>query len=294
MRIMINGAGGMLGQAIYEVFSHQADCFFTDRDVNETWIKHLDFRNWHDYERLATQFRPRIILHLGAYTDLEFCEKNERDAYLTNAISVEHSILIANKLGARLIYVSTAGIFDGRKDFYDELDVPNPLGVYARTKYWGELMVSKHSPNSLIVRAGWMMGGGVTKDKKFVKKIIDQILDGKKLIRVVDDKLGTPTYTFDFARNLWTLLQGERFGLFNMVASGFTSRIEVAQAICEELGADIEIKAVSSGDFPEYFAPRPSCERLLNRRLELYGLNEMRDWRDSLSDYLKNRFFKKT
>ena len=291
MKIMINGAGGMLGQAVYEVFSSQANCIFTDKNVNEEWLTELDFRNPIEYENQAIAFAPDVIVHLGAYTDLEFCEKNVEDAYLTNSISVEHAIRIANKIGARLVYISTAGIFDGQKDFYDELDVPNPLGIYARSKYWGEKSVLSNAPNSLVVRAGWMMGGGIRKDKKFVKKIVDQITEGRKVLQIVDDKLGTPTYTYDFASNLWALISNDCVGLFNMVSTGFTSRLEVAHAIVEELGVSIDIQPVTSIEFPEYFAPRPNCERLLNRRLDLYKMNNMRHWRESLSDYLKNRYF---
>ena len=291
MRVMINGAGGMLGQAVREVFIRHAECIFTDKDVNESWLSLLDFRDRSEYEKQALAFKPDVILHLGAHTDLEFCEKNIEDAYLTNSISVEHAIRIATRIGARLVYISTAGIFDGKKDFYDELDVPSPLGVYARSKFWGERAVLGNAEDSLVVRAGWMMGGGARKDKKFVKKIVSQITAGNKLLRIVNDKLGTPTYTFDFATNLWELIDKEYTGLFNMVSSGFTSRLEVAHAIVEELGVQVEIETVSSDAFPEYFAPRPDCERLLNRRLDLYQINRMHHWRESLTDYLKNRYF---
>jgi dTDP-4-dehydrorhamnose reductase len=291
MKIMINGAGGMLGQAVHEVFSGKAECIFTDKDVNERWLELLDFRDRDEYQRQALAFRPHIIVHLGAYTDLEYCEKNSHDAYRTNTLSVEHAISISKKIGAKLIYISTAGIFDGKQDYYDEVDVPNPLGVYARSKYWGEKSVLANSPESLVVRAGWMMGGGIRKDKKFVKKIVSQIESGKRMLNVVNDKLGTPTYTFDFAENLWNLINHDYFGLFNMVSSGFTSRLDVARAIVEELNVDVEVLEVSSDFFPDYFAPRPECERLINRRLDMYGVNNMRHWRQSLNEYLKCKYF---
>lgn len=291
MKVMVNGAGGMLGQAVHEVFSQKAECLFTDKDINEQWLSFLDFRNYDAYLRAALDFGPDVIVHLGAYTDLEYCEHNEIDSYLTNSISVEHAVSISRKLNARLVYISTAGIFDGVKDFYDELDSPNPLGVYARSKYWGERAVLQSSPDALVLRAGWMMGGGAQKDKKFVRKIVDQIKLGCKTLKIVDDKLGTPTYTYDFAANMWLLIEGQYGGLFNMVSGGFTSRLEVASEIVKELGASVSIETVSSDYFNEYFAPRPACERLLNRRLDLYQLNHMRHWRESLADYLQNRYF---
>ena len=119
-----------------------------------------------------------------------------------------------------VIYISTAGIFDGKKNTFDESDTPKPTSCYAKSKYEGELYVQKNSNRYLICRAGWMMGGGPNKDKKFIQKIFRQIKEGKKELFIVNDKAGTPTYTHDFANNLKLLLENQKWGLFNMVCSG--------------------------------------------------------------------------
>jgi len=220
---------------------------------------------------------------------LEFCELNADATYITNTLSVENAVYIANKLDIPLLYISTAGIFDGEKDLYDDWDLPNPLGHYARSKYAGELYVVNNAKRYLICRAGWMMGSGPGKDKKFVQKIMKQIKDGKKELFIVNDKDGTPTYTHDFAKNVKVLLKEELWGLYNMVCGGQTSRLEVTQEILKIIGKEGEIKIneVTSEYFKkEYFAERPLCERLVNKKLDIRKLNVMRDWRVSLKEYI--------
>ena len=283
------GCGGMLGEAFHRVFGRSADVKCTDIDVNEPWLSHLDFRDFHAYRSDVREFQPNLLFHLGAHTDLEYCETHPDDAYATNTLAVENAVHIANELNIPLLYISTAGIFDGAKECYDDWDLPNPLGHYARSKYAGERYVTANCRRHLVCRAGWMMGGGPRKDKKFIQKLIRQLKDGNRELRIVDDKLGTPTYTHDFARNVDLLLASGFWGVYNMVCSGVTSRLEVAQYLVRALGleGDVTITPVSSDFFAkEYFAARPASERLLTSKLDLRGLNIMRDWRACLDEYL--------
>jgi len=192
-----------------------------------------------------------------------------------------------------ILYISTAGIFDGAKNVYDDWDQPNPLGHYARSKYAGEVFVEKICPRHIICRAGWMMGGGPNKDKKFIQKIMAQLKSGKRELHIVNDKLGTPTYTHDFANNVKSLLEKELWGLYNMVCAGVTGRYEVTQELVKVLGMTdkIKISPVQSDHWKEeYFAERPPSERLVNKKLELRGLNFMRDWRVCLKEYIENYY----
>ena len=202
MKIYIAGAGGMLGDAFYKGFSsdHTLNC--SDKDQCEPWLQLLDFRDAKEYHRVVKRFSPDYLFHLGALTSLEYCERNQDEAYETNTIAVQTACSIANDLNIPLLYVSTAGIFDGGKHEYDDWDAPNPLSVYGRTKYLGERIVLENCEKYIVCRAGWMMGGGPDKDKKFVNKIMNQIKSGVKELNVVDDKLGVPTYTKDFATSI--------------------------------------------------------------------------------------------
>jgi dTDP-4-dehydrorhamnose reductase len=288
-RIYVAGCGGMLGEAFYRVFGEKFELRCTDKDVNESWLSFLDFRDADAYRADVIDFRPDYLFHLGAHTSLEYCEEEPDDAYATNTLPVETAVHIANQLDIPLLYISTAGIFDGAQATYDDWDRPNPLGHYARSKYMGERFVAENCRQHLVCRAGWMMGGGPRKDKKFIQKLMKQLKDGKRELHVVDDKLGTPTYTLDFARNVELLLEKQFWGIYNMICSGVTSRLEVSQCLVEELGLSDEVKVtpVSSDYFKaEYFAARPASERLLPKKLQLRDLYIMRDWRICLREYL--------
>jgi len=289
-KIYIAGCGGMLGEAFYKVFNHEYKLKCTDKDVNEDWLSFMDFRYLDEYKKDVIDFRPDYLFHLGAYTDLEFCEENVDDTYATNTIAVENACDICNELNIPLLYISTAGIFDGNKEFYDDWDMPHPLGHYARSKYAGELFVKHYVKKHFICRAGWMMGGGPKKDKKFIQKIMRQLKDGKKELYIVDDKDGTPTYTHDFAKNVKALIEKEYWGIYNMACGGQTSRLEVAEELLKilDLQDSIKIKPVRSDYFKEiYFAERPASERLVNRKLTIRNLNLMQDWKTALREYLK-------
>jgi len=292
-KIYIAGCGGMLGEAFHQQFKDNYELKCTDKDVNDNWLSFLDFRDYEAYAKDVKDFKPDYLFHLGAYTDLEYCEKNPEDTYATNTLAVENAVYIANSLDIPLLYISTAGIFDGAKDLYDDWDMPNPLGVYARSKYMGERYVAENAKRFLICRAGWMMGAGPSKDKKFIQKLMKQLKDGKKELFIVDDKDGTPTFTHDFARNVKALIEKEYWGLYNMVCGGETSRLEVAAELLKLTGLEgqVKITSVKSDFFKDtYFAERPPCERLVNRKLNLRNINLKQDWRTSLTKYMEKYY----
>jgi len=283
----------MLGEAFYRVFNDDFELKCTDKDVNESWLTFLDFRDFEAYNKDVSDFKPDYLFHLGAYTDLEFCEKNVDDTYNTNTISVENAVYIANRLNIPLLYISTAGIFDGAKESYDDWDMPNPLGHYARSKYMGERYVIEHANKYIICRAGWMMGGGPSKDKKYIGKLIKQLVSGRRELFIVNDRDGTPTFTMDFAKNVKVLFEKQYWGLYNLVCKGQTSRMEVAIELVKVLGLTDQVKMteVTSEYFKDtYFAPRPPCERLVNKKLDLRGINIMRDWKIALKEYIETYF----
>ncbi len=290
-KIYIAGCGGMLGEAIYNVFKKNYILKCTDIDLNENWLTYLDFRDYQKYYSEIKNFEPNLLIHLGALTNLEYCENNKDITYASNIMSVENAALISKKFDIPLVYISTAGIFDGLKDTYNDWDTAAPLNVYGESKYQGELIVKSLLSKFFICRAGWMMGGGINKDKKFVGKILKQIKTGNKNLNVVDDKLGTPTYTYDFAKNLEKLINTSFYGTYNMVCEGLTSRYEVTYKILENLKLNnhIKLNKVDSNYFKnEYFAKRPYSERLLNTKLNLRSLNIMRNWEICLKEYLNN------
>jgi len=280
----------MLGKAVYEVFSNEFEVKATDIDVNESWLSHLDVRDYDSVRNIVEEFKPDIIIHLAALTDLEFCEENPEEAYRTNTLATENVALLAKEFDILLIYTSTAGIFDGKKMVYDDYDTPDPSSHYGRSKYMGELFIKDNITKYFVCRAGWMMGGG-KKDKKFVPKLINQIKEGKTELFAIEDLYGTPTYTNDFAKNLLEIMKTKHYGIYNMVCEGGrVSRYDVAEEILRILNLTNKIKLnkVYASYFNKtFFAPRPPSEALMNRKLTLRNLNKMRDWKTCLKEYIE-------
>ena len=209
-RVLVFGSGGMLGEAVHQVFGSRTTLIATDIDTTEPWIQYLDIRKRCDVDAIVADFKPDLILNLAALVDLEYCELHPDEAFLTNSVGHENVALAAARHGAVLVYISTAGIFDGAKRIYDDYDLPNPLSIYGRSKYAAELFTQQCSPKHYVFRAGWMMGGGPRKDKKFVRKIVEQLRDGADVLHVVGDKFGTPTYTVNFAENMWHVIESDQ------------------------------------------------------------------------------------
>lgn len=286
--ILITGCGGMLGEAVYQQFKGRCRVYATDTDLNEPWLERLDVTIFKDVIKYCNQIKPDYIIHLAALTDMEYCEIHPNEAYAVNAGGVENLAHYAREHDLPFVYISTAGIFDGKKDEYHEYNEPNPLSVYGKSKYAGE-MLARQLPKSIIIRAGWMMGGGPKKDKKFINKIIKKIRTGASEIAVVDDKYGTPCYTYDLAKIIEALLDGDLYGLYHGVCDGGASRHEIASHLLFKLGKHQEVKLlpVDSSYYNEsYFAPRPASEKLVNLKLKQVGLNITRDWRECLSEYI--------
>lgn len=295
-KILITGAAGMLGSSLVPILRERGHKIYaTDIDLSNRKAKLLDVREIKQVERWIQKVRPDLVMHLAAETDLEKCEADPGHAYLTNTIGVQNVALFCQLEDIPLVYISTAGVFDGeKKGFYSEFDVPNPINIYGKSKLAGEKIVEDLLTKYYIVRAGWMMGGG-KKDKKFVAKIMRQINDGAKKIHVVTDKLGTPTYTIDFSKCISKLILTGYYGLYHMVCSGDGTRYDVAKEILKILGrTDIKLIPVTSKFFSKtYPVPRPRSEMMENLMLELRGMNTMRSWKEALKEYLELNFKKK-
>jgi dTDP-4-dehydrorhamnose reductase len=287
-RVYIAGCGGMLGRAVYAEFARDCVVKATDIDLNIHWLEHADVRDLAGFDASVTAFTPDILINLSALTDLEYCERNAENSWLTNALGAENAATIARRLDIPLVQISTAGIVDGAQDVYNDFEQPNPLGIYAKSKYHGEIVVQRLCPKHFVFRAGWMMGGGPAKDKKFVNKIFKQIAAGATELKVVGDKLGTPTYTVSFARGIRIVAGTDLYGVYNQVCEGDCSRYDVAVEFVRLLGLENRVKVtqVDSDYFKqEYFAPRPASEKLVNMKLHARGFRHMPHWREALAEY---------
>lgn len=282
-KMLVTGVGGMVGGYVSEVFRDD-ELLLTD--IVDGFVQ-LDVCDTTAVMRVVADAKPDVVLHLAAATDVDRCEQEPDLAYHTNAIGTQNVALACQAHEAILVYISTAGVFWGDKsEPYIEFDNPNPANIYGRSKLAGEQIVSTLLRRYYIVRAGWMIGGG-KKDKKFVGKIARLILEGRNPVRVVSDKLGSPTYGKDLLTGIRNLLTTDYFGLYHMVNRGFCSRYDIALTLRELLQRPgVEIAPVSSAYFP-LPAPRARSEAMRNLKLELLGLDSMRPWQDALREYVQ-------
>lgn len=287
MRILVTGSNGMLGTSVKKVF--------TNHDLIATGSTELDVRNINQVMSYKKS-KPDIILHLAAETDLVKAEFHPSDAYMTNHTGTVNMVELASFLNVPIVYIGTAGIFDGKKRVYTEEDAANPLHHYGRSKYYGELAVRQY-PKHYIVRSGWAMGGGPEIDKKFINKIFKQIKGGTKKLYGIKDVYGNPTYTMDFAKTLKNIIEEKpEYGTYNSSGKGRGSRLEVLKEFVKLLGVSKKLSIISVKNdeylrmFPSLY-PKTQSEVLSIKKLEKTGLSAMRDWHLALSEYATEWIF---
>jgi dTDP-4-dehydrorhamnose reductase len=288
MKMLVTGADGMLGSSLGPILRQRKhEVYATDLSPSNETTEHLDVRDYQQIEKAFKKVKPEMVVHLAAETDVDKCEVDPDHAFLTNTIGTQNISLLCQKHSIAMVYISTIGVFYGDKhEPYTEFDKPNPINIYGHSKLEGEKIVQNLLNRYYIVRAGWMVGGGPKRDKKFIAKIIKQINE-TKVIRAVYDKIGSPTYTVDFSKCLADIIETNYFGLYHCTNKGYGSRFDVAKKIVSILGrSDITVEPVCSAYFP-LPALRARSEMSRNYKLELLNLDTTRKWEDALKEYIE-------
>jgi dTDP-4-dehydrorhamnose reductase len=286
MKMLVTGAAGMLGSALIPALNKRGHKVFATDLAPVDKIDLLDVRDNIQINTIIDKIKPEMVLHLAAETDVDRCELEPEHAFLTNTIGTQNVALACQKRNILMVYISTIGVFYGDQiEPYSEFDTPNPINIYGRSKLEGEKIVQNLLERYYIVRAGWMVGGGPKRDKKFIGKIIKQIKE-KNVLKAVNDKIGSPTYTVDFSKCLTDLIETGYYGLYHCTNKGYCSRFDVAKKIVEFMGrSDVTVEQVSSAYFP-LPAMRARSEMSRNYKLELLGKDTMRNWEDALKEYI--------
>ncbi|MFC1511430.1 dTDP-4-dehydrorhamnose reductase [Candidatus Margulisiibacteriota bacterium] len=276
--ILVTGANGMVGSYVKAVF--------TDRDIYLTDLPELDITNRNQVFSIFEKVKPSLVIHLAAETDVDKCETSIDHAYRTNTMGTQNIALACQLRNCEMVYISTGGVFGGKKgDVHTEFSATDPQNVYARSKYEGELIVQNVLSRYYIFRAGWMIGGGKERDKKFVGKIIQFCFEGRKEIKAVNDKFGTPTFAKDLVRGIKEIIKTGNYGLYHLGNNGCCSRFDIARRIIDNIDKKIKLIPVSSVEFP-LPAPRAESEAIRNYKLELMDMNVMRNWEEALAEYI--------
>jgi dTDP-4-dehydrorhamnose reductase len=273
-KVLATGAGGMVGA-------------YLPSDVIQTDVDELDITDAAAVDAAVEEHRPDVVYHLAAATNVDRCEQEPDQAYLVNALGTQNVALACRRHDAELVYVSSAQVFDGEKhDPYHEFDSVGPVTVYGRSKLAGEEFVRRLVPRHYIVRAGWMIGGGPSGEKKFIAKMLEHAERQGKIV-AVDDKYGSPTRASDLVRAVEALLDTGRYGTVHLVNPGVITRLDMALLVREVLDLPYEVEAVDSTRFP-LPAPRGRSEAMDTLVLRLMGMQDlMSPWREAMTAYLR-------
>lgn len=274
--ILVTGALGMVGSYVKDVFLGEK--------LALTDLPDMDVTDKDKVFGLAEKYMPSTVLHLAAETDVDKCETEKEHAFAVNAEGTKNVALACKKFNAEMIYISTGGVFGDDKRVHTESDAPNPLSVYAKAKYEGEKHVSSLLDRYYIFRAGWMIGGGPKRDKKFVGKMIE-LMKTRDRIEAVNDKTGSPTFARDFMAGIKFMIKTGKYGLYHLVNKGVVTRYDIAVELAKLLKRKIEVVPVTSDRFP-LPAPRAVSEAMENYSLSRLGFDIMPDWKESLKKYV--------
>lgn len=279
--ILVIGAKGMLGRDLLPILQSSP----IGREVIGWDIEEIDIREEKGARSRIETLNPETVIHIAAYTDVDGCEKNRDAAFQVNGEGVKHVVLGAKACGARVVYLSTDYIFDGRKkEPYLETDLPNPLNVYGQSKLRGEEYLRQGTDDHLIIRTQWLYG---RHGKNFVDSILRQAKE-KRELAVVDDQTGSPTYTVDLSRAILSLLNRNSRGTFHAVNQGNCTWYAFSQAILRFAQVEgIRLTPVSTEALARP-AVRPSYSVLDTQKFGRETGMSLRHWTDALRDYLSS------
>lgn len=246
----------------------------------------LDITDLDEALFVCRKYKPKVILHLAAETDVDRCDRDPQYSYLVNSIGTYNMVVAAKEIGAKFVYISTSAIFNGsKKEPYEETDEPDPQNYYGRSKFLGEIMVKSILNDYVIGRVCWLFGGGPKKDRKFVAKIIEQA--SQKEIKVVSEKYGSPTYGKDLVLAVKKLILQNENGIFHLSNHGAPSRVQVASEIVKITNSKAEVTEVGEDFFKNANSPKRPGNESMNSRIEI-----MRPWQEAVKEYITEEWKK--
>lgn len=281
MRIVVTGAGGMLGHALGRVMGSEGV------DYRPLGRAACDVTDKKGVEAAFSSERPDLVIHAAAFTRVDDCESEEPQAFAVNDRGTRNVAEAASSSGARLIYVSTDYVFSGQKRApYTEEDAPEPINTYGNSKLAGERAVREEMPADrwVIVRTAWLYGQG---GRNFVDLMAERALAGQPLT-VVDDQVGNPTWTMAAARAMKVIAEAELSGLYHVACGGAVSWFDFAAEILRLTGAEVSLEAISTGELARP-AKRPSFSALDTTKFTRDSGVPLVTWQEALADYLGER-----
>ena len=277
MRILVTGVKGQLG---HDVMNELAKRGHTGIGVD---VEEMDITDASKVEKVIKESNVEAVIHCAAYTAVDAAEDNEELCRKINAEGTENIAKVCKELDLKMIYISTDYVFNGEGERpWEPDDEREPLNVYGQTKCEGELAVEKYLEKYYIVRIAWVFG---VNGKNFIKTML-KLSENHDQLTVVNDQIGSPTYTYDLAVLLVDMVETDKYGRYHATNEGLCTWYEFAKEIFRQAGKDIKVIPVTSEEYPAK-AKRPHNSRMNKDKLEANGFRRLPAWQDALERYLK-------
>lgn len=283
MRVLVTGAGGQLGWDVVRLFEA------VGHEVLPSDRASLDITDYEMCLKHVQDFKPDAVIHCAAYTAVDQAETDIDTAYAVNTVGTRNLAVAAEQVKAKFCYISTDYVFDGNSEApYQEYDNTNPQSIYGKSKRAGEILVQSLSSTFFIVRTSWVYG---SHGHNFVKTML-KLGREKKVIHVVNDQKGSPTYTIDLAAFLLELVQTEKYGIYHASNFGACTWFEFARAIFEDVeqiwgqALLVNVEPCTTEEFPRP-APRPRNSVMDRLSIRTNGLRDLRPWQEGLKAFLQ-------
>ena len=277
MKVLVTGAKGQLG---YDVMNELAKRGYEGIGVD---VQEMDITDAQAVDRVITESGADKVIHCAAYTAVDAAEDNVDLCRKVNAQGTENIAKVCKKLDIPMLYLSTDYVFDGEGTRpWEPDDKRDPLNVYGQTKYEGELAIEENLDKYFIVRIAWVFG---VNGKNFIKTML-KLAENHDTITVVDDQVGSPTYTYDLSRLLVDMIETDKYGRYHATNEGLCTWYEFAVEMFRQAGISVNVVPVTSEEF-QAKAKRPHNSRLNKDKLDEMGFKRLPSWQDALSRYLK-------
>ena len=283
LKVLITGAQGQLGRDLVDVFNCIKD---KDNEVFSLGKDQLDITESGKVLELISTIGPDIIINSAANTNVDGCELEPDSAYRVNALGSRNVAVASARTGAKLVYISTDYVFDGKAQRpYTEFDATNPMSVYGKSKLAGERYITGLHNKYFIMRTSWLYGHH---GHNFVKTML-RLAKGKDELAVVDDQVGSPTFTKDLAKFIVNLVQTELYGIYHVTNTGSCSWYQFVTTIFKMAGLDhVKVKPISTPELGRP-APRPAYSVLDHYCIRLECPTDLRPWEEALQEYISNQ-----
>lgn len=277
-KIWICGAKGQIGRAINEVID-KLEYKILDTDIDD-----LDITDTDEVLRFGEMNRPDVIINCAGLTDLEECEKDLSKAFKTNALGARNLSIVARKLEAKLVHISTDDVFDGKSQKpYTEFDETHPKTAYGKSKLAGERYVKEFTYKHFIIRSTWVYGLG----NNFINQVLEKVDQGEDL-SIASDQFGSPTSAKELARFIIHLIHTNEYGTYHATNKGVCSRFEFASEILRLTGKQVNMKPVVT-TMSDFSRERPAFAVLDNFIMSMTPVYDFPSWKESLKEYIEER-----